>query len=67
MKFVSTSVTGAGKDRFKLVADLTMHGVTKQVTLDVVSAGAEVNDGRGAIRAGANATTTINRKHFGLS
>jgi len=67
MKFVSKKVTAAGQDKFQLNGDLTLHGVTKNVTLDVVSAGPEIKDPNGKIRAGASATTTINRKDFGLT
>lgn len=67
MKFVSSKVTPAGKGKFKVAGDLTIHGVTKPVVLDVTGPEAEVNDGRGGIRTGASATTKINRKDFGLT
>ena len=67
LKFVSTKVTPAGKGRFKVAGDLTMHGVTKPVVLDVTGPTAEVKDGAGAIRTGATATTKINRTGWGLT
>ena len=64
--FKSTKVEAAGDRRFKLHGDLTMHGVTKPVVLDV-EATPEVKGMRGETRAGARATTKINRKDFGIN
>ena len=64
--FKSTKVEAAGDRRFKLHGDLTMHGVTKPVVLDV-EATPEVKGMRGETRAGARATTKVNRKDFGIS
>ena len=64
--FKSTKVEAAGDRRFKLHGDLTMHGVTKPVVLDV-EATPEVKGMRGETRAGARATTKINRKDFGVN
>ena len=64
--FKSTKVEAAGDRRYKLHGDLTMHGVTKPVVLDV-EATPEVKGMRGETRAGARATTKINRKDFGIS
>ncbi len=66
MTFVSKKVAKAGKDKLKVTGDLTLHGVTKQVVLDVVGPTKESKDPWGAIRKGATATTKINRKDFGL-
>ncbi len=40
--FKSTKVTSAGNKKYKVVGDLTMHGVTKSVTLDVEYLGTDV-------------------------
>jgi len=64
--FKSKRATASGAGAFKLVGDLTLHGVTKEVTLDVEGPSAPVKQGP-ATRTGASATTTINRKDFGLS
>jgi len=64
--FKSTKVEAAGDHRFKVHGDLTMHGVTKPVVLDV-EATPEVKGMRGETRAGARATTKVNRKDFGIS
>jgi polyisoprenoid-binding protein YceI len=67
MTFVSKKVTPDGKNQWKIAGDLTLRGVTKEVTLDVETAGAEAKDPRGNLRSGASATTTIKRSDFGLS
>ena len=64
--FKSKRVEGAGAGKFKLVGDLTIHGVTKEVTLDVEGPSAPVKQQNGALRVGATATTTVNRRDFGL-
>jgi polyisoprenoid-binding protein YceI len=64
--FVSTSVTKAnGDNKYSVVGDLTMHGVTKSVTLDVDYMGSDVM--MGAKIAGFSATTKIDRRDFGIS
>jgi polyisoprenoid-binding protein YceI len=67
MTFKSKSIKKAGKDNYKVVGDLTLHGVTKPVTLDVQSPTHEVKDMQGNLRRGAHATTKLNRKDFGLT
>lgn len=66
MTFVSKKVAKAGKDKLKVTGDLTLHGITKQVVLDVEGPTRESKDPWGVIRKGASATTKINRKDFGL-
>jgi polyisoprenoid-binding protein YceI len=65
--FKSTKVEKAGEGKLKVTGDLTMHGVTKPVVLDVTGPSAEVKDPYGNLRRGLSATTTINRKDFGVS
>ena len=65
MSFRSTKVVPAGGDRYRLIGDLTIKGVTKPVTLDVVKYG-EFNDPRMGHRIGYAAETKINRKEFGM-
>ena len=65
--FVSKRVQPVGAGKFKLIGDLTMKGVTKEVTLDVEGPTPPVKGSRGETRVGATATTTINRKDFGVS
>ncbi len=66
MTFTSKKVAKAGKDGLKVTGDLTLHGVTKEVELDVEGPSMESKDPWGTIRRGASATTKINRKDFGL-
>jgi len=66
MTFVSKKVAKAGKDKLKVTGDLTLHGITKQVVLDVEGPSKESKDPWGNIRKGATASTKINRKDFGL-
>ena len=64
--FKSTHVQKVGANHLKITGDLTMHGVTRPVTLDATYTG-EVKDPGGSIRRGASATTKLNRKDFGLT
>lgn len=66
MTFVSKKAVKAGEDKYKVTGDLTLHGVTKTVVLDVEGPSKESKDPWGNIRKGATATTKINRKDFGL-
>lgn len=63
--FKSTKVAKAGKDGLKVTGDLTLHGVTRPVTLDVTTS-PEVKGLYGETRRGYSATTRIDRKDFGL-
>jgi polyisoprenoid-binding protein YceI len=65
--FKSKSVTRLGEGKFKVAGDLTMHGVTKEVILDVEGLNAQVNDPRRGPKMGASATTQIKRSEFGLT
>lgn len=67
MTFTSKKVAKAGKDRLKVTGDLTLHGITRSVVLDVEGPSKEIKDPWGNIRKGATATTKINRKDFGLT
>lgn len=67
MTFVSTSVASAGAGKLKVAGDLTLHGVTRSVVLDVQGPSQEIKDPWGNSRIGATATTKINRRDFGLT
>ncbi len=64
--FVSKRAEPAGTGRFRLVGDLTMRGVTKEVVLEVEGP-TEPFTAQGNARIGATATTTLNRQDFGVS
>jgi polyisoprenoid-binding protein YceI len=63
--FKSKRAVADGVGKFKLTGDLTMHGVTKEVTLSVEGPSAALKQGQN-LRAGASASATINRRDFGL-
>lgn len=65
--FVSKKIEAAGDKKWKVTGALTMHGVTKDVVLDVEGPAGEVKDPMGNTRTGASATATVNRKDFGIS
>jgi polyisoprenoid-binding protein YceI len=67
MTFVSKKVAKSGKEKLKVTGDLTIHGVTKSVVLNVSGLTKEAKDPWGNTRRGASATTKINRKDFGLA
>lgn len=62
--FVSTAVSRSSPTAYSVTGNLTMHGVTKPVTL-AVTASPPFNHA-GGIRRGIEATTSVNRKDFGL-
>lgn len=70
LTFKSTKVTAAGKNKYKVAGDLTLRGVTKPVVFDVDFLGAGsvgVGGQSWGTKAGFVATTTINRKDFGIN
>lgn len=67
MTFKSTKVEKKGEGEYSVTGDLTIHGVTKQVTFVVDGPSAPAKDPWGNTRIGLSATTKINRKDFGLN
>lgn len=65
LTFKSTRVERTGERTARLYSDLTIRGVTKPVVLDVTFNGMLTNPW-GMTSAGFSATTTINRKDWGL-
>ncbi|HEV2022410.1 MAG TPA: YceI family protein [Terriglobales bacterium] len=65
LTFKSKKVEQAGAGKLRVTGDLTLHGVTKEVVLDVEGPSPEAKMGPN-IKSGASAATTINRKDFGL-
>lgn len=64
--FTSRRASADGPGRIRVVGDLTMRGVTKEVTLDVEGPTPEIKDLWGHRRIGATARTTLDRRDFGL-
>ena len=64
--FTSRKVMPVGEGEWRVVGDLTIHGVTREVDLDVEGPTPEVKDPWGNIKIGATATTKLDRRDFGL-
>lgn len=63
--FKNSSVVGNKPEKFQVQGDLSIRGVTRKVTLDVVFNG-ETQDAWGNTKAGFTGTTKINRKDYGI-
>lgn len=66
LNFKSTSIKKAGKNKYKLTGDLTLHGVTKPVTMDLVYTGTVENPMSKKQTAGFQVTGTIRRSDFNI-
>src|SRR5262249_19350145 len=66
IRFESTRVERHGKDGLNITGNLTIHGVTKEVTLETTANGQAKNP-FGQEVSGYSAETSINRKDFGLT
>jgi polyisoprenoid-binding protein YceI len=65
--FISKQVTKMGPDILRATGDLTLHGVTREVVLDIQGPAPEVKDPSGNFRRGLTAIGKINRKDFGMN
>lgn len=65
LEFKSKRIVNSG-GKLQLIGDLTLHGTTREVTLDVDGPTPELTDPWGNARRGFSASTTINRKDFGV-
>jgi polyisoprenoid-binding protein YceI len=65
--FKSKRVTKVGDNKYQATGDLTLHGVTKEVVLDVDGAPQTITDPMGNVKTGGSAHTKINRKDFGIT
>lgn len=66
LTFKSTSFKKVDAKNYKVSGNLTIHGVTKPITLDAVLRGQYNNQQTGKPVAGFKVTGTINRKDFGI-
>lgn len=64
--FVSTSMTKAEGETYKLEGNLTMHGITQPIVLNVEQAGIQ-KDPWGNVKAGFELSGKLSRKDFGLT
>lgn len=65
MTFVSTAVKAAG-DAFEVTGNLTLHGVTKPVTVSMTRTG-RIDDPWGFVRVGFEGTLTVKRTDYGMN
>jgi polyisoprenoid-binding protein YceI len=66
LRFRSTKVEPKGADEFRVTGDLTIRGVTKEVSFDLDYTGA-VTDPWGMLRVGFEGRTEVNRKDWNLN
>jgi polyisoprenoid-binding protein YceI len=66
LTFATRRIERSGEGRLRLIGDLTMHGVTREVVLDATEEG-EAKDPWGGERFGFSATGTLDRRDFGLT
>jgi polyisoprenoid-binding protein YceI len=64
--FKSTKISKMD-DHYQVAGDLTLHGVTKPIVLDVSGAATPIKDPMGNMKLGGSATTRINRQDFGVA
>lgn len=66
LTFKSTGIKKAGKNQYKLLGDLTIHGITKPVTMDLLYKGVVENPMSKKQTAGFQITGTIKRSDFSI-
>ena len=64
--FKSKKTENVSAGKLKVTGDLTIHGVTKEVVLDVEGPSNSVKDPWGNTRVAASATTKVNRQDYGV-
>jgi polyisoprenoid-binding protein YceI len=62
--FRSTAIRPTGEDEFEIVGDLSIHGITRSVTLKATLEGVEPEDHQGNSRVGVSASAQINRSDY---
>jgi polyisoprenoid-binding protein YceI len=67
MTFKSTSIEKSGDTSMKVTGDLTIHGVTKSITVDMDMTGTGPGMKPGEVRTGFETTFTINRMDYGVT
>ena len=65
--FVSKKVIKGDPGKLKVIGDLTLHGVTREITVDLEGPTPEVKDPWGNFRRGATGTAKIDRRDFGIT
>ncbi len=67
MSFRSKNIVQTAKGRLQVAGDLTLHGVTREVVLDVEGPSDAIKDPWGGTRRGVSATAKIDRRDFGIT
>jgi polyisoprenoid-binding protein YceI len=65
--FVSKKVMKAEPGKLRVTGDLTLHGVTREITVDLEGPTPEIKDPWGNFRRGATGTAKIDRRDFGIT
>jgi polyisoprenoid-binding protein YceI len=65
--FVSKKVVKADAGKLRITGDLTLHGVTREITVDLEGPTPEIKDPWGNFRRGATGTARIDRRDFGIT
>jgi len=65
--FVSKKFVKEDSGKMKIIGDLTLHGVTREITVDLKGFTSEIKDPGGNLRRGTTATATIDRRDFGIT
>jgi polyisoprenoid-binding protein YceI len=65
--FVSRKVVKGDPGKLKITGDLTLHGVTREINVDLEGPTPEIKDPWGNFRRGASGTAKIDRRDFGIS
>lgn len=64
LTYKSTSIEKVGENQYKLTGDLEMHGIRKEVTMDLLYNGRLVDPETGTVTVGFQLTGTLNRSDF---
>jgi polyisoprenoid-binding protein YceI len=67
LSFKSTNIDSTGGADYAVTGDLTLHGVTRPITIAVEDVSQPSKDPWGNLRIGFSGTTKVNRKDFGLT
>jgi polyisoprenoid-binding protein YceI len=67
LTFQSKRVESAGAGKLKVIGDMTIHGVTKELVLDVDGPTPPVKDPKGTSHRGLSATATLSRADYGMT
>jgi polyisoprenoid-binding protein YceI len=65
--FISKKIVKAEPGKLRITGDLTLHGVTREITVDLEGPTPELKDPWGNFRRGATGTSRIDRRDFGIT